>query len=165
MTRVCVWVWVHVLCTPCFLSWLDNTQQLDGRWQVAHTWSTVKVVPSMFHGWSIPSYPDHIPAQLHIGYRIQLSILYVTLPSKWVTVIPFVILRYLYHSREHKMIFKMMHKLTKSIHWSCYYYNLNLQHHSILILRNQQSFHHSAQQQVDACLKHILMTFINNFCT
>lgn len=93
ITRVCLWVWVRVLRTPCFLSWLDNTQQLDGRWQVAHTWSTVKVVPSMFHGWSILSYPDHIPAQLHIGYRIQLSTLYVTLPSKWVTVIPFVILR------------------------------------------------------------------------
>ena len=32
----------------------------------------------------------------------------------------FVILRYLYHSREHTILFEIMQKLSNAVYWSCY---------------------------------------------
>ena len=43
---------------------------------------------------------------------------------------------YLYHSREHKILFKMMQKLLESVHWS--YNNLKSQPPQHLIVRNQE---------------------------
>lgn len=53
----------------------------------------------------------------------------------WVTLICFVILGYLYNSRGHTILFKIMRKW--SVHWSCYY-NLKLQSPQHLILGNPQ---------------------------
>ena len=63
---------------------------------------------------------------------------------KGVTLILFVILRYLHYSREHAVLFEMMLKLSQSVHWSCYYNAFKLQPPQHLILRNQQSFYCSA---------------------
>ena len=40
---------------------------------------------------------------------------------------PFVMLRHLYHCREHKILFKMMQKLSKSVRWSWNYSSSKLQ--------------------------------------
>ena len=69
-----------------------------------------------------------------------MSCMYVTLPSEASDIDAFfVILRYLSHSREHTLLFKMMQKLSKSVQWSCCCYNsLNLQPQQHVILRNLQ---------------------------
>ena len=59
--------------------------------------------------------------------------------SYGVTLILFVILKYLHHSREHTVLFEMMLKLSQLVYWSCYYNAFKLQPPQHVILTNQQT--------------------------
>lgn len=143
---MCVWSGVFC-CLFCFLlgCFLLSLVFLDNVFLVLIIFNFVFNITIMVHIYA--AYCSlHLTYPVTVGtYQYQkqhhhscIVYYYGTLPSKMSHIGTFCHFEIfiIYHSGEHTILFKVMQKLSKLIHWSCYYNILQLQPPQHLFLRD-----------------------------